>query len=98
MLAMCCQDDFFDSVVCCEGYEHVHRFEQPELMEEIYRVVRPNGVVLLTVPIIQGKHSGNKYHLHEPTLSEVEETIFGKFNIVRMVKPNVARYMLRPIK
>lgn len=98
MLCMPFEDNFADSVVCCEGYEHVERKDQFILMNELYRVVKPKGIVLMAVPILNGKHSGNPYHLHEPTIHEVEETIHGKFKVVHFTKPNVARYVLRPIK
>ena len=92
--------NFFNSVICCEGYEHVGRRAQFLLMDEVHRISKPDGVVLLTVPIAEnvGDWSGNKFHLYEPTLEEVEDTLEGKFEIIEMTKPNVARYRLRPIK
>ena len=69
-------------------------------MDEIYRIAKPDGVVLLTVPIAENKgdHSGNEFHLYEPTMDEVEETFKGKFEIIEMTKPNVVRYRLRVVK
>ena len=84
-----------DSLICCEGYEHVYRIDQFTLMSEIHRIVRPDGVVLLTVPFIKTQ---NQFHLYEPTLEEVEETLIDKFEIIELTKPNVARYRLRVIK
>jgi len=93
-------DACFDSIICFEGYEHLERGDQYILIEELYRAVKPSGVVLLTVPIAEnvGDWSGNKFHLYEPTLEEVEDILEGKFEIIEMTKPNVARYRLRPIK
>jgi ubiquinone/menaquinone biosynthesis C-methylase UbiE len=92
--------NFADSVICCEGYEHVAREDQFKLMNEIHRIIKPNGLVMLTVPIakFKGDHTGNKYHLYEPTLDEVEETFYCKFAVVDFMKPNVARYVLEAIK
>lgn len=88
-----------DSVVCCEGYEHVQRMDQFKLMKEIHRIVRPGGMVMLTVPIAKftGDHTGNEFHLHEPTLEEVERTIKGKFETIEFTMPNVARLALKAI-
>jgi ubiquinone/menaquinone biosynthesis C-methylase UbiE len=92
--------NFFNTVICCEGYEHVGRRAQFLLMDEIYRIAKPDGVVLLTTPIAEkrGDWSGNEFHLYEPTIAEVEETFVDKFEVVKMTKPNVARYRLRTIK
>jgi ubiquinone/menaquinone biosynthesis C-methylase UbiE len=93
-------DNCFDSIVCCEGYEHVGREDQFKLMEEMHRIIKPKGLLMLTVPIakFKGDHTGNKFHLYEPTLDEVEETFYCKFAIVEFMKPNVARYVLEAIK
>jgi len=92
--------NFFDSVICCEGYEHVGRRAQFLLMKEIYRIIRPDGVVLLTVPLAKrkGDPTDNEFHLYEPTIEEVEETLINKFEIIELTKPNVVRYRLRVIK
>ena len=96
MLSTGIYSNYADSVICCEGYEHVSREDQFLLMEEIHRIVKPRGIVCLTVPIAKyvGDHTGNEFHLYEPTLEEVEETLKGKFEIIEFTKPNVARYVL----
>jgi len=90
---------FADAVICCEGYEHVARRDQFLLMEEIHRILKPGGVAILTVPISdnKGDHTGNEFHLYEPTLTEVQDTL-GNFKVVEYEKPNVARYVLEAIK
>lgn len=99
MLNTSLPSNYADSVICCEGYEHVKRKDQFKLMEEIHRVVKSKGVVLLTVPItrFKGNHTDNKFHLYEPTFEEVERTLKGKFRIIEFTKPNVARYVLEAI-
>ena len=96
MLHTSFSDNFADTIICCEGYEHVGREDQFKLMEEIHRLIKPHGKVMLTVPIASspGDHSGNEFHLHEPTIIEVEETFVGKFEVIEFTKPNVARYVL----
>jgi ubiquinone/menaquinone biosynthesis C-methylase UbiE len=92
--------DYADCIICCEGYEHVARKDQFKLMREIHRVLRNRGIALLTVPIAKyvGDHTGNEFHLYEPTFGEVQETLKGGFEIIEFTKPNVARYVLEVIK
>jgi SAM-dependent methyltransferase len=44
----------FDSIVCIEVLEHV--FEPDAFMSEIYRVLKPEGTLLITVPFIWTEH------------------------------------------
>ena len=44
----------FDSVVCFQVLEHV--FDPDMLLREIVRVLRPDGVLLLTVPFVWDEH------------------------------------------
>ena len=92
--------DYADVVICCEGYEHVKREDQYKLMGEIHRIVKSQGTILLTIPILRfkGDYTGNKFHLYEPTFEEVKKTLRGRFTIQEFTKPNVARYVLRAIK
>ncbi len=49
------EDDAFDSAICSAVLEHL---EEPELaIRECYRVLRPSGVAIYTVPFI--------WHIHE---------------------------------
>lgn len=38
----------FDLIICTEVLEHVHRYEK--LVEEMHRVLKPNGTIIATVP------------------------------------------------
>lgn len=49
------KDATFDSAVCLQTLEHVK--EPKRLLSEAYRVLRPNGRLLLTVPFMWGIHS-----------------------------------------
>jgi SAM-dependent methyltransferase len=44
----------FDSVVCSQVLEHV--FEPSAFLSEIHRVLKPGGVLLLTVPFVWDEH------------------------------------------
>jgi SAM-dependent methyltransferase len=48
------QDRSFDSVLCNQVLEHV--FNPDEFLAEIYRVLKPSGKLLLTVPFVWDEH------------------------------------------
>lgn len=79
--AMPFDDASFDIVTCMEVIEHV---ENPErVLEELHRVLKPNGLLLLSTPNKEVVVPGNPFHLHEFTPDELIETISRRF-------PNVA--------
>jgi SAM-dependent methyltransferase len=49
------EDDYFDSIVMFEVFEHV--FNPDEFMAELYRVLKPGGVMLMTVPFVWEEHT-----------------------------------------
>jgi len=48
------KDGAFDGIICSEVLEHV--FEKEKVLEEIRRVLRPKGWVILTAPMSWGLH------------------------------------------
>ena len=48
------EDQYFDCVVCFEVLEHV--FNLDELLSEIYRVLKPNGMILVSIPFVWEEH------------------------------------------
>jgi SAM-dependent methyltransferase len=47
-------DNHFDAIICTQVFEHV--FTPDEFLQEIYRVLKPDGKLLLTVPFIWDEH------------------------------------------
>ena len=47
-------DDAFDSIICNQVFEHV--FNPDEFVEELRRVLKPGGCLLLTVPFVWDEH------------------------------------------
>lgn len=48
------EDNFFDSLVTNQVFEHV--FNPDKFLEESYRVVKPGGIMLMTVPFVWDEH------------------------------------------
>ena len=48
------ESESFDSIICNQVLEHV--FEPKEFLSEIYRVLKPGGKLLLTVPFVWDEH------------------------------------------
>ena len=52
--SLCFQDDSFDAVLCTQVLEHL---EWPrESVAEFYRVLKPGGLLFITVPMAQNEH------------------------------------------
>jgi len=72
-------DSFFDVVVSFETIEHID-FQQA-FLKEIHRVLKPNGVLILSTPNAEtapkdtGRHS--KFHVKELSLTELRGCLSG---------------------
>lgn len=75
-------DDAFDLVVCFEAIEHVD--DQARAIRELKRVLRPDGLLVLSSPNRHVYPPGNPHHTHEFTPAELEETLHGAFSNVRL--------------
>lgn len=74
------EDSSFDVVTCMEVIEHV---ENPErVLDELRRVLKPDGLLLLSTPNREVVVPGNPFHLHEFTPYELVETISRRFRNV----------------
>lgn len=79
-------DSEFDVVICLEGFEHVSRDIGSKFIEETCRVLKEDGLLIMTCPIIieGGQHSGNPYHVYEYPEEELLEILNANFHVVRM--------------
>ena len=81
-------DDTFDVVTSFETLEHLH--ERGAFIAELYRVVRPNGMLLLSTPNanytqpIDGKPL-NQFHVHEYTCEELRGELSAHFALDRLL-------------
>ncbi len=63
----------FGLVVCFETLEHVAEHEQA--LDELVRVLAPDGVLLVSSPNPRVYPAGNPFHLHEFTPEELEAAV-----------------------
>jgi O-antigen biosynthesis protein len=84
VIALDFADASFDVVVSFETIEHLA--EQAEMLAEIRRVLRPDGVLVISSPNrpIYSEESGehNKFHMKELDLYEFDELLRSKFQKV----------------
>jgi len=77
-------DDCFDVVVCFEAIEHVA--ETDSVLDQLRRVLRKDGVLLISSPNRGVYPGGNPHHLHEFTADELEEALARRFVTVALYR------------
>lgn len=76
-------DGSFDLVVCLETIEHV---EDPDrVLDELARVVRRDGLLLISSPNRNRYVPGNPHHRHEYTPPELRAALERRFPAVRLI-------------
>ena len=72
------EDNYFDNLICTEVLEHVLEFQS--LVNEVYRVLKPGGSALFTIPWSARFHYiPNDYYRYTPSALKV---IFSEFSEV----------------
>ena len=77
------KDNSIDVVICLEGFEHVPKNIGAKFIEESKRVLRPDGLLLITCPVLNecGGSTGNPYHLCEYPEYELIDILNKNFRI-----------------
>lgn len=76
-------DATFDVVVCFEVIEHVD--EQEQVLDELARVLRPDGLLLISSPNRDRYVPGNPHHRHEFTRGELQSALDARFQAARII-------------
>lgn len=80
-------DEEFDVVVCLETLEHLAEPEQPRFLAELRRVLKDDGLIVLSTPDRDTERryqlatgTSNPWHLHTPARAELREKLapFGE--------------------
>ena len=77
-------DDAFDVVACFEVIEHVERGR--DALDELKRVLRPDGVLLVSSPNRDVYPPGNPHHVHEYRPEELQAELEERFENVRLYR------------
>jgi SAM-dependent methyltransferase len=76
------EDSSFDLVVCFEAIEHIER--QDAALDELRRVLRDDGHLLLSSPNRDVFPPGNPHHVHEYSPEELRDALKKRFGIVEL--------------
>jgi 2-polyprenyl-3-methyl-5-hydroxy-6-metoxy-1,4-benzoquinol methylase len=72
----------FDLVVCFEVIEHLD--DPGRALDELRRVLAPDGLLAVSSPNREVYPPGNPHHLHEYTPGELEQELAARFSFVRL--------------
>jgi 2-polyprenyl-3-methyl-5-hydroxy-6-metoxy-1,4-benzoquinol methylase len=78
------EDDRFDLVVCFEVIEHFH--DPQPVLDNLVRVLAPDGVMLVSSPNRGVYPAGNPYHFHEFKPDELEADLRRRVSNVRLIR------------
>jgi SAM-dependent methyltransferase len=78
------EDSSFDVVVCFEVIEHIER--QNDALDELRRVLRDTGCLLISSPNRDVYTPGNPHHVHEYVPAELEAALRSRFENVALFR------------
>lgn len=76
------EDNSFDSVVSFHVIEHIT--DHKKFVEEIYRVLKPGGIALISTPNIRMRIARNPWHIREYTWEELQKLASNSFSDVQL--------------
>jgi len=76
------EDNSFDSIVTFQVIEHIR--PDKEFLRELYRLLRPGGVALVTTPNIRKTLTRNPWHIREYTARQLNDLAAEVFDDVEM--------------
>jgi SAM-dependent methyltransferase len=82
VVSMPFEDASFDVVVCFEVIEHLE--DRAAAVRELARVLRPDGLLVISSPNRDTSVPGNPYHVHEYTPDELRNELAAVFGSVRL--------------
>jgi 2-polyprenyl-3-methyl-5-hydroxy-6-metoxy-1,4-benzoquinol methylase len=80
-------DDSFDAVVCFEVIEHVD--DPDRVLDEFARVLRPDGLLIVSSPNRDRYVPGNPHHVRELVRDEMQAMLDARFASARIISQHV---------
>lgn len=82
----------FNLITCFEVIEHISAEQQGELMKNLAKLLKPEGVLLISTPnpTVTALYGENPYHLHEMKLEEFRTLVSSAFPHVQMLLQNIS--------
>lgn len=77
------QDSSFDTVLCSQVFEHMENLDLS--IEEISRVIKPGGILIITVPFIYNEH-GNPLDFRRLSCFGLKNLVGHKYDIIDIRK------------
>lgn len=75
-------DESIDTVVSFETIEHIPEYKK--FLQEIRRVMKPDGVLIVSTPNDDEYPEGNEYHVHEFGIDEFKELMSGNYKNIEL--------------
>jgi ubiquinone/menaquinone biosynthesis C-methylase UbiE len=77
-------DHCVDIIISFETIEHIGEESQKKFMEEIKRVLRANGMLIMSTPNVMISPQGNPFHVKELTLNEFKSVLSKNFSKIKV--------------
>lgn len=77
------KDDYFDAIICTQVLEHVPDIEN--VLNEIYRVLKPGGRLIVSMPFIYNAH-GAPHDYRRFSLDGINLLFFEQYKIIESKK------------
>lgn len=75
-------DGSIDVVVSFETIEHIPQYKK--FLQELRRVMKPNGVLIVSTPNDEEYPEGNEYHVHEFGMDEFKQLMASNFKNIEL--------------
>jgi len=86
-------DQFFDVIICMEGIEHIGQDGQVQALKEFYRILKPDGLLLISTPnrrvYSDIPNYKNPYHLREFYFDEFVGFLRAEFPRIQILGQSV---------